>query len=307
MRIAYVFPFQTCPPVAEFVSGEALADLAVLLETHGFSSAALSDHPAPSEAWRQGGGHDTLDPSVALAFIAAATSRLRLLTWLLVLPHRNPLLVAKTIATLDALSGGRVDLGLGTGYLKSEYFALGVDFEERNALFDESIEVMKLAWTGEPLSYDGLHFSARNVTMVPRPKQLPHPPLWIGGNSKLTRRRVAEHATGWLPMLNPREVSSARRSAALETVEEFAAMLAYMHEHADRIGRTDPIEVMFSLPDTTSQPDDAELRAHVELAKELADLGVQAIAVNGKGSSLVEARTFIQRYADEVADEVALL
>ena len=74
MKIAYNFPFHSCPPVAELVSGEAIAGLAELLETHGFASAALTDHPAPSEAWRQAGGHDTLDPFVGLAFIAAATS-----------------------------------------------------------------------------------------------------------------------------------------------------------------------------------------------------------------------------------------
>jgi probable F420-dependent oxidoreductase len=307
MKIAYNFPFHSCPPVAEFVSGDALAELAVLLESHGFSSAALTDHPAPSEAWRQAGGHDTLDPFVGLAFIAAATSELRLLTYLAVLPYRNPFLVAKTVATLDALSGGRVELGLGTGYLKSEYFALGVDFDERNALFDESIEVMKLAWTGEPVSYQGLHFSARNVTAMPTPAQRPHPPLWLGGNSKLTRRRVAEKAAGWLPMLNPPETAGTRRSAVLESVDDFAVMLADLRAHAERVGRTEPVHVMFCPPDIPLEPDEADLRAHVELAKQLADLGVQWIAVNGRGRSLAEAKAFVERYADEVVGSVTAL
>ena len=201
-----------------------------------------------------GGGHDTLDPFVGLAFIAAATSELRLLTYLAVLPYRNPFLIAKTVATLDALSGGRVDFGLGTGYLKSEYFALGVDFDERNALFDESLEVMKLAWTGEPVTYQGLHFSARDVTAMPTPLQKPYPPIWLGGNSKLTRRRVVEQATGWLPMLNPPEFATARRSAVLETVDDFAVMLADLRAHAERIGRTEPIEIMFCPPDVPLEP-----------------------------------------------------
>lgn len=307
MKIAYNFPFHSCPPVAELVSGAAFAELAGLLETHGFSSAALTDHPAPSEAWRQGGGHDTLDPFVGLAFVAAATSELRLLTYLAVLPYRNPFLIAKTVATLDALSGGRVDFGLGTGYLKSEYFALGVDFDERNALFDESLEVMKLAWTGEPVTYQGLHFSARGVTAMPTPQQKPYPPIWLGGNSKLTRRRVVEQATGWLPMLNPPEFATARRSAVLETIDDFAVMLADLHEHAERIGRTEPIEVMFCPPDVPLEHDDAALGAHVEFTKQLADLGVQWIAINGQGRSLADAKSYIQRYADAVVDEITTL
>ena len=91
------------------------------------------------------GGHQTLDPFVALAFAAAVTKRLRLLTYLAVVPYRNPFLLAKAAATLDRLSGGRFILGVGSGYLKTEFFALGVDFDERNALFDEALDVLPLA------------------------------------------------------------------------------------------------------------------------------------------------------------------
>ena len=307
MQIAYNFPFHCAPPPPELVSGTAISQIAVTLETHGFGAAALTDHPAPSEAWRQGGGHDTLDPFVGLAFVAAATTDLRLLTYLAVLPYRNPFLMAKTIATLDALSGGRVDFGLGTGYLKSEYYALGVDFEERNALFDESIEVMRLAWTGEPVSYDGRHFSARNVTAMPRPVQLPGPPLWLGGNSKLTRRRVAELGAGWLPMLNPPEFAGARRSAVLETIEDFAEMLVDLRAKAQDIGRTDPIDIMFCPPDVPLSFDDADVAAHLEWAKQLADLGVTWIAINGKGDTLADATDWIRRYADAAGSRITAL
>ena len=173
--------------------------------------------------------------------------------------------------------------------------------------FDESLEVMKLAWTGEPVTYQGLHFSARDVTAMPTPLQQPYPPLWLGGNSKLTRRRVVEQATGWLPMLNPPEFATARRSAVLETIDDFAVMLADVHEHADRIGRTEPIEVMFCPPDVPLEYDAADLRAHVEFTKQLADLGVQWIAINGQGRSLADATTYIQRYADAVVGEISAL
>jgi probable F420-dependent oxidoreductase len=221
------------------------------------------------------------------------------------LPYRNPFLLAKTVATLDALSGGRVDLGLGTGYLKSEFFALGVDFDERNPVFDEALEVMRLAWSGEPVNYQGLHFSARNVTAMPRPVQRPHPPIWLGGNSKLTRRRVAEQATGWLPMPNPRETATTRRSAVMETFDDFLAMLGDIRSHAAAIGRTEPIEVMYCLPDVGLDARDNEFSDLVELAKQVRAEGVEWLAVNGKGESLADAIAFITRFGDAVVSPVA--
>jgi len=131
--------------------------------------------------------------------VLLATSRLRLLTHLAVVPYRNPFLLAKSAATLDKISHGRLTLGVGTGYLKTEFFALGVDFDERNELFDEALEVLPLHWKGEPFSYEGKHFTARDVIARPRPAQDPIP-IWIGGNSKLTLRRVAEKAQG-APMI----------------------------------------------------------------------------------------------------------
>ena len=168
MKFAWGYPFMTCPPVEEFLTAESMTELAVAAEANGFSAAYVTEHPAPAEKWRQTGGHDALDPFVALAFAAAATSDLRLLTNLTVVPYRNPFLLAKSVATLDKLSGGRMILGLGTGYMKGEYHALGVDFDERNALFDEAIEVMKLAWTGEPVTYEEI-YDMRQMT-----RQLEH-------------------------------------------------------------------------------------------------------------------------------------
>jgi probable F420-dependent oxidoreductase len=305
MKVAFNFPFHTCPPVREFVSGDVLGDLGRVVEANGYATAAFTDHPIPSQAWREAGGHDALDPFLGLAFVAAATSKLRLLTYLTVLPYRNPFLLAKTVATLDALSGGRVDLGVGTGYLKSEFFALGVPFDERNARFDEALEVMKLVWTGEPVTYEGSLFSARNVAAMPTPVQQPHPPIWIGGNSKLSRRRVAEKAQGWLPMINLPDTAATRRSAALATFDDFATMLSDLRAQADRVGRTTPIDVMYSPPDLPDEPDDDDFAGHVELARRAADLGVAWTAVNGPGTSLAREKAFVQRYADLVVSRVA--
>src|SRR5690606_5897594 len=160
--------------------------------------------------WLAHGGHQSVDPFVALAFAAAATTRLRLLTYLAVVPYRNPFLLAKASATLDRMSGGRFVLGVGSGYHKTEFFALGVDFDERNALCDEALEVLPLAWSGEPFSYKGRHFEARDVIQLPRPTQRPIP-IWIGGNSKLARRRVARSAQGWMPMGGTEELAKTTR------------------------------------------------------------------------------------------------
>ena len=112
---------------------------------------------------------------------AAVTTTIRLVTNLTVVPYRNPLLLAKSAATLDRVSQGRLVLGVGAGYLKSEFFALGVDFDERNVLFDEALEVMTLHWSGEPFTFEGRHFSARNIHVLPSPG--PPGPHLDGGNS----------------------------------------------------------------------------------------------------------------------------
>lgn len=127
-----------------------LRDVAVAAERAGFDALSFSEHPAPGAKWLDRGGHQTLDSFVALGYVAAATERLRLLTYLAVVPYRNPFLLAKGAATLDKLSGGRFTLGIGTGYQKREFHALGVDFDERNALFDEALDVLPLHWSGEP-------------------------------------------------------------------------------------------------------------------------------------------------------------
>src|SRR6478735_394298 len=125
----------TCDPTA----------IARALEGAGWDGLAYTEHPAPGRRWlAQGGGHQTLDPFVALGAAAAVTERIRLLTYLAVIPYRNPLLLAKAAASVDMISKGRFVLGAGTGYLKGEFFALGVDFDERNELFDEALDWMPL-------------------------------------------------------------------------------------------------------------------------------------------------------------------
>ena len=283
-----------------FLTGESIVELAKAAEKAGYDALYITEHPIPGDKWLRFGGHHAPDPFVGLAFAAAATTTLRLLTNLTVVPYRNPFLLAKTVATLDRMSNGRVILGVGTGYLKPEYFAMGVDFEERNELFDESIEVMRKTWTGESVTYTGRHFDAREVRALPRPAQ-ETVPIWIGGNSKLTRRRVAEKAQGWMPMPNPPVFARTTRSPVVETLDDLRPMLAYLREHAESVGRREPIDIMFMCGEGGS-PESADFNAqqHLEALKAQEALGINWSAINGAESSAEAAYDALHRYADEV-------
>src|SRR3954447_5472345 len=149
MRISLGLPTHRLDRGEEVVSAAAVTELAAAAESAGFAAVFVTDHPAPPAEWIAGGGHHTLDPLVTLAFAAAATTTLRLQTNLFVPAYRHPLLSAKLIATLDVLSGGRVILGVGAGYLAGEFAAVGADFDGRNDVLDDALRTMRRAWSGE--------------------------------------------------------------------------------------------------------------------------------------------------------------
>jgi probable F420-dependent oxidoreductase len=244
MRFAIGLSTDRVKQGSEFVSQEAIAEISQAAESAGFDAVFVTEHTFPEDEWMQTGGHHALDPFVALSFAAAATTTIKVFTYLAVLPYRNPFLTAKAVTSLDVLSGGRVILGVGAGYLEAEFNALGVDFAERNELCDESITAMKRAWTEDGMRMEGRHFSVAGHTMLPRPLQKPHPPIWVGGNSKRAIRRAVELGDGWMPMPNPRSLGSRRRSAPLETLDELASMLSYAKDHAAVVGRQAPMDVI---------------------------------------------------------------
>ncbi|MCU1538334.1 MAG: hypothetical protein JWP82_2685, partial [Humibacillus sp.] len=197
----------------------------------GYDALALTEHPAPSQRWLEAGGHETLDLTTALAFFAAASERIRLMTYLLVLPYHNPFAAAKALTTLDLLSDGRLTVVVGTGYLRSEYRTLGVDFEARNERFDEALEVMKGLWSvGSPYSFEGAHFAGSGVASLPKPYTPGGPPILIGGNSALSRRRAARHQ-GWSPLMVSEQVAETTRMPFL-TLAQLATQVAELREAA---------------------------------------------------------------------------
>lgn len=305
MKFSFTYPMVSRPYDPAFVGKPAVTRIARAAELAGFDAIAFTEHPIPTQRWLDHGGHDAFEPFAALAFCAAITDRIELLTNISVLPYRNPFHLAKAVATVDVLSGGRMILGTGVGYQKGEYKALGVDFDERNALFDEAIEVMKLAWTTDDLTYEGLHFTALGNTADPKPVRKPHPPIWIGGNSKLARRRVARAAQCWNPFPAPRVMATTARTVALETIDDLAALLDDLWIEVEKAGRDDRPDVAFVCAKGGSPGDDAfEPDAHLGGLAELEALGVTWVGVGMPGDSVDATVEALERYgADVIAQQ----
>ncbi len=302
MRFAITHPIISHPCHPDFLSGRGIGELAEAAELAGFGGYGFTDHPAPSHRWLEAGGHDSLDPFVALGFAAARTTQLRLIPNIVVLPYRNPFLVAKAASTLDVLSGGRFTLATGAGYLKAEFAALGVEHSERNELFDEALDVIKAIWTADDVTIEGRHFSARGITSHPRPVSDPHPPIWIGGNSAAARQRVADRGDGWCPFPAPPGVARTARTVALSSVADLAPLIDDLHRRVGDAGRNPShIDITFS-ENRGGNPGDDEFAPdeHLDAVAELAALGVTWLQVRLPGDSLQHALEAIERYGAEV-------
>jgi probable F420-dependent oxidoreductase len=290
VNFLYVYPTGSGPEPSMLDAGP-VGELAKAAEDAGFMGFGLTEHPAPTEKWMSHGGHQTLDPFVALGAAAALTSRIKLVTYLTVTPYRNPMLLAKSAATVDLLSGGRFVLGMGTGYLKAEFRALGVDFDERNELFDEALDVLRLHWSGEPFSYQGRHFEARDVVALPAP---PGPiPIWIGGNSALTRRRVAERAEGWMPLTGPEQLFTTARTPALQEGAQLAEAIKDLRTAAGDRGAA--LDILITYNDSLGDGRSDAAR-HDEAFDALAAAGVTWVSVSGSSSSRDESLGFIEQF-----------
>jgi probable F420-dependent oxidoreductase len=292
----------------EFCSLSAVTVLARCAEDAGFHEVFVTDHPAPPEKWLRGGGHHTLDPMVTLAVAASATASLRLRTNLYVAAYRNPFLTAKAVATLDLLSAGRVELGIGAGYLEGEFGAVGSDFARRNEVTDEAIVALKAIWSGQPVTMSGHGYEAVDVVSQPAPAQRPHPPIWIGGNSKRAIRRAVEHGTGWVPMPVPASAAAHLRTPALESVPDLAERIDYAQAHATAVGRKAPLLIaampagldMFS----GAKPDVGQVLEEFEM---LAALGVTHALVTLPAETRDELVDRIEWFGDAVVEGVGPL
>jgi len=224
-------------------------ELVQAAEEAGFESAWTVEHtvipkgyqsayPYTTDGRLPGGEGNFLlpDPQIWMAYVAARTSRINLATGILILPQHNPVICAKQVATLDYMSGGRVLLGIGVGWLKEEFQALGVPFEERGARTDEYIQALRALWTMESPTFEGRFVNFKDAFMRPKPAQ-GSVPIIIGGHSKAAARRAGRLAEGFFPA----------RGASEE-------LIATVREAAKEAGRDpDAVEITASMPDDISE------------------------------------------------------
>jgi probable F420-dependent oxidoreductase len=193
MKFGYILP-----NFGDKISPKELVDISTLCEAEGFDSVWATDHIIMPVELKEPYGQ-VLEPLATLSFIAARTEKLKLGTSCIVMPQRNPVLVAKQAATLDVFSKGRMILGLGAGWAEKEFGFLNADFARRGQVFDESISLMKALWRDEVINFEGKFFNIKNALFLPKPQNKTIP-VWIGGNGPASVRRAAKLGDGWHPV-----------------------------------------------------------------------------------------------------------
>ncbi len=309
-------------PVAGPLSGaESLARIAAEGEAAGYDYCCLSDHvviPRDIEARypytdsgefpgrSRGDRHEQL---IAVAFVAAKTSRLRLVTSVMVVPHRPAVLTAKMLSTIDVLSGGRLTLGIGAGWCEEEFEAIGTEpFKERGAVTDEYLVACRELWTNPDPSFDGKYVKFSNVYFEPRPVQK-RVPIWVGGESGPALRRTAKLGDGWYPIgTNPQH--------RLDTMNRFRAGIDRLHKLTREAGR-DPKEIALAyritqlgkaLPDHADNGErrlfSGETAQIIDDLKAFADIGVGHCDFNFEGANAAAMIDNMKRFRQEVLAKV---
>jgi probable F420-dependent oxidoreductase len=234
---------------------DALRTIAERAEQLGYEYLSVSDHIVIPRAvaakypysetgefgHSQQGMADTMEQFTLLAWLAAATTKIGLLTSVVVVPHRNPLFMAKSLATTDVLSGGRVTVGCGAGWMREEFEALNLpDFDARGRVTTEYIKAMKVAWTQDNPEFAGEFVNFSNIDIRPQPTRKPHPPIWIGGESMAAIRRAVEVGDGWYPFgSNPK--------FRMDTVASYVARRDKLFSLAEAAGRApESIELSYN-------------------------------------------------------------
>ncbi len=303
MKFKIPLPFDRHDGWDEFLTMDAAAEVGAAIERAGFHAALVTDHPCPTGRWLDAGGHHAQDPFVMLSLIAAVTKKIRLQTGIIVLPYRNPFILARSIASLDRFSGGRVTIGLGAGYLKGEYRALGVDFEQRNEIMDEYLVALKLALSGEEFTFEGSGYQAFGNRIQPGPIQSPHPPLLIGGNAKRAIRRAVELGDGWYPFFTGTgAVTTTSRTAEMAGEDDLIEGIAYMKAQCEIMGREIPPTV--SSGSIVSPGESWTPQMIIDRAGRFSELGVVSVGINIEGRTRAEWCDNAEKFGADVIAKV---
>jgi probable F420-dependent oxidoreductase len=291
---------------------DSLIRIAQKAEELGFQAISFSDHivipekigaPYPYTADHKiGFPPECLEQLTALSFLAAKTKNVRLLTSIMVVPHRNPLVAAKMLATLDVLSGGRVIAGVGTGWLEDEFVALGLPpFKDRGEVSDEYIKVYRELWKDGVSSFDGKYARFSGVVLAPKPVQRPGIPIWVGGESRRAMERAARSGDGWYPTPN-------NADRPMRTLEQLSGAVEVFHSLVDSASRSRK-EVSIGLGDVKPHLDGKRNEGDLfsgpadkirdDVAK-CESLGVQYLGMNIRGGSVDETIRNMERFATEV-------
>ena len=304
------------PTRGPLATPENLLTLAQKGQELGFGIMTVSDHvvvpndiasryPYTESGEFPGGAGQYLEQLTALAYLAGLTSAIRLLTSVMVLPHRAPVLSAKMLATIDVLSGGRLIVGCGVGWMREEFEALGAPpYEERGAVGDEYVRIFKELWTSDNPSFDGKYASFSDVSFLPKPIQKPHPPIWFGGESPPALRRVARLGDAWYPIgNNPRY--------PVRDPEQFAAYVRRIHRYAEDAGR-DPSEIDLAYSagwynDREARIIDGQRQLFTGTPEQVAgdikafeDAGVRHMMLGFQADTLKETLERMERFANDV-------
>ena len=225
-----------------YPDGTTLARRVRAVEEAGFESIWVGDHivmpeDTATDRLPTPAGMPRLEAVVALTYMAAHTSRVRLATGVFVLPQRHPLLLAKQLATLDVLSGGRLIVGIGVGWLEPELRAMGVAMSERGSRTDEYLAAMRAIWSEGAPTFEGRHVSFAGVAAHPPPAQRPHPPIVVGGTAPAAYRRAVEQANGWYGF-----------EMDLDTTARALAGLRRAAEHHRRASELGDLEITITPP-----------------------------------------------------------
>ena len=299
-------------------SPDTIARLATEGEAIGYDYAAVSDHLvepidiharypySESGEFPRGSRGDRHEQLTAMAYLAAKTSRLRFLTSVMVVPHRPAVLTAKILSTIDVLSAGRLLVGVGAGWLKEEFEAIGApNFAERGIATDEYLQAFRELWTAPEPRFEGRFVKFAGILFAPKPIQKPHPPIWVGGESGAAMRRAARLGDGWYPIgSNPQY--------RLNTLSRYRAAIDRLRKLTKEAGR-DPASVALAyrvhrhgtLADAKADNNERQLFSgtNTDIAEDLRvlrELGVAAVDFNFPGATYEVVVGAMRQFHDEV-------